>query len=192
MNTSTSTGYLEIFIGPMWSGKTSELMRLYKRYHYCSVPVLAINYSHDVKNVSNPTITSHDKLNIPCECGVLLSDISDIVNGNCSESFTQGQVILINECQFFKDALQWVKCAVETYNKTIFICGLDGDYKREQFGDWLSLVPFCDKITKLHSLCSICKQREAIFTHRTIKESKQELLGEMYTPLCRRCYINKN
>ena len=192
MNTKLSNGYLEIFIGPMWSGKTSELFKIYKRYNFCDIPVLAINYSADVRDTSKPTITNHDQMNMNCESGMLLSDISDIINGNCSDSFIKGDIILINECQFFKDAVQWVRCAVETYNKTVYICGLDGDYKREEFNNWLCLVPFCDKITKLHSVCCGCKKRDAIFTHRTTNESNQLLLGEMYEPLCRHCYINKN
>ena len=117
-----------------------------------------------------------------------LSDISDIVNGVCNKVFADAHVILINECQFFKDIVPWVKCAVETHNKTVYICGLDGDYKRDGFGNWLSLISFCDKITKQHSLCGNCKTREAIFTHRTSKDKQQELIGNMYIPLCRRCY----
>ena len=41
------TGYLELFVGPMWSGKTSELVRLYKQFSYCNMKILAINYEHD-------------------------------------------------------------------------------------------------------------------------------------------------
>ena len=192
MNSNLQNGYLEIFIGPMWSGKTSELFKIYKRYNLSDIPILAINYSTDVRDTLHPTITNHDKMNMNCECGLLLSDISDIINGNCSDSFKKANIILINECQFFQDAVQWVICAVETYNKTVYICGLDGDYKREEFYNWLRLVPFCDKITKLHSVCCGCKKHKAIFTHRTTNESKQLQLGENYEPLCRECYINKN
>lgn len=194
---NTSCGYLEIITGPMWSGKTSELIKLYKKYTFCGVSVLAINYLLDINEANNlrdstNTITNHDKLNIPCESCIMLSDVCDITNGIYSHVFIQAHVILINECQFFKDIVPWVKCAVETHNKTVFICGLDGDYKRDVFGNWLSLVPFCDKITKQRSLCGSCKTREAIFTHRTSNDTQQELIGNMYIPLCRNCYTKQN
>ena len=193
MNNSMSSGYLEIFIGPMWSGKTSELVKLHKRYSFCNVPVLAINYFHDTTASSVTTITNHDQLNIPCESGETLSGISDIMNKKVSKTFDDANVILINEGQFFKDIVGWVKCAVETYNKTVYVCGLDGDYQRKTFGDWLYLIPFCDKVTKLHSLCGSCKREDAIFSHRNSGESNaQELIGTMYTPLWRKCYISLN
>ena len=195
MNTLNSVGYLELFIGPMWSGKTSELVKLYKRYKFFEVPVLAINYKHDIRynNGEDNTICSHDLVNIPCNTCVRLDEVCDIVNGNTTHAFDNSQVILINECQFFKDVVQWVKCAVQVYNKQVFICGLDGDYKREVFGDWLTLIPFCDRVTKLHSLCGGCKQNDAIFTHRNTDVNVQELIGnDMYRPLCRKCYEEYN
>jgi len=185
-------GYLEIFIGPMWSGKTSELVKLHKQNVYCEIPVLAINYMHDTR-YSIDTICTHDLVNIPCETCINLGEISDITNGIINQNFKSAQVILINEGQFFKDIVSWVKCAVEVHNKQVYICGLDGDFKREAFGDLLSLIPFCDKVTKLHSLCGYCKEKYAIFSHRNSNEGIQELIGsEQYVPLCRTCYNSVN
>ena len=187
-----NTGYLELFIGPMWSGKTSELVKLHKQYTYCGVPVLAINYKNDTRYAVDK-ISTHDLINIPCVSGIELSDVSDIVNEELTEEFNNSQIILINEGQFFKDIVLWVKCAVEVYHKRVYICGLDGDFKREMFGDWLLLIPFCDRVTKLHSLCGFCKENYAIFTHRSSHDIEQELIGtDEYQPLCRRCYNNKN
>ena len=185
---ANSAGYLELFIGPMWSGKTSELVKLHKQYTFCDTPVLAINYTHDTR-YSNHTICTHDLVNIPCETCVELCEIADITRGTVEPIFKEARVILINEGQFFKDIVEWVKTAVEVYDKQVFICGLDGDFKREPFGGLLSLIPFCDKVTKMHSICGYCKDKYAIFSHRYSNEIKQELIGsEQYVPLCRKCY----
>ena len=59
----------------------------------------------------------------------------------------------------------------------------------------LDLIPICDKVIKLRSLCSICKNgTKAPFTLRTTTESSQILIGseESYKPVCRNCYLNKN
>ena len=61
----TENGYLEIILGPMWSGKTSELVKLYKKFTYCNINVLTINYLYD-KRYTNDSISTHDNINIPC------------------------------------------------------------------------------------------------------------------------------
>ena len=192
MELVNNVGYLELFVGPMWSGKTTELLKLYKRFSFCEIPLLAINYLHDDR-YSTDTICSHDKVNMPCCTAVELNNISDIINGEVTNVFEKSQVILINEGQFFKDLFIWVKIAVEQYHKQVYICGLDGDFKRNAFGDLLQLIPLADKVTKLHSLCGGCKRNEAIFTHRQTSELEQEVIGtDIYIPMCRKCYIDKN
>ena len=183
-------GYLEMFVGPMWSGKTSELLKIHKRYTFCEAPIVSINYISDTRYGEN-IISSHDNIAIPCKSVKYLSEFSDIQYGCSSPEFTQASIILINEAQFFEDIVGWVTCAVERFHKKIYLCGLDGDYKREKFGDLLELIPFCDKITKLHSICGVCKSKDAIFTNRVGSEQEQELIGTMeYIPVCRSCYQN--
>jgi thymidine kinase len=192
MNNNSDVGYLELFIGPMWSGKTSELVKLHKQYTFCNIPVLSINYSHDIRYTTNK-ICTHDLIDIPCVTCEELREISDITNGNVENDFNNSKVILINEGQFFKDIVNWVKCAVEIYHKQVIICGLDGDFKRNPFGDWLSLIPYCDKVSKMHSICGCCRKNHAIFTHRNTNEKQQELIGtEQYVPMCRLCYNSVN
>ena len=78
--------------------------------------------------------------------------------------------------------------------KKIYICGLDGDFERKKFGTILDLIPLCDKVTKLTSLCSICKNgTPGIFSMRLTHETDQTVVGsENYIPVCRKCYSNKN
>ena len=66
---------------------------------------------------------------------------------------------------------------------------LDGDFNRQLFGNWLELIPMCDTVEKLHSFCSGCKKREALFSHRLTSEKEQKVIGSNnYVPLCRKCY----
>ncbi len=187
------TGYLELFIGPMWSGKTTELVNLYRDYNLYGYDVLALNYNADTRYGSKK-ISTHDHDEIPCETCVELRNISDITKGEITSEFKEAKVILINEGQFFKDIVVWVKTAVEKYNKHVYISGLDGDFKREKFGDLLCLIPFCDRVTKKHSICGCCKKTYAIFSHRISDEKQQELIGgtTQYISLCRECYNIKN
>jgi thymidine kinase len=75
-------------------------------------------------------------------------------------------------------------------NKKIYVSGLDGDFKREKFGKILDLIPMCDKVTKMTSLCSLCKNgTPGLFSMRLTNEKEQMLIGSSnYIPVCRFCY----
>lgn len=187
INNHEDTGYLELFIGPMWSGKTSELIKIHKIYSFNNTPITSINYIGD----NEKQIISHDNIIIPCVSFKNLKDYCDILNNKINDDFNNSKIILINEAQFFSDIVEWVICAVESHNKTVYLCGLDGDYSRKNFGNWLELIPFCDKVTKLQSICGICKERYAIFTKRKTSKTEQLIIGtEDYMPVCRKCYCS--
>ena len=195
MNPSPDCGFLSITLGPMWSGKTSLLVDKYKQFQLCDIKTLPINYSLD-KRYGDNVISTHDERKIPCNMVSNLFEISNICNKEYSEDFIKSKVILINEAQFFPDIKDWVICAVEEHHKHVYICGLDGDYKKTPFGNFLELIPYCDEINKLKSICMNCKVHPAIFTQRldgdTKDNNKQVVIGtHIYKPLCRSCYTKK-
>jgi len=74
-----NAGYLELFLGPMFSGKTSRLIDIYKREEYCSQHPIVINYSGDNRYSDHEThMSSHDSIKIPCIRTNNLSDIFDV------------------------------------------------------------------------------------------------------------------
>ncbi len=175
------TGYLELILGPMYSGKTTELIKHYRAYKYIGKNIVVINYSLDTR-YSNTMLSSHDQCEIQC---IFVHDLSN------KNLWMDADVVLINEGQFFADLVPVVRSMVETYGKTVHICGLDGDFRRERFGSILDLIPLCDKVTKLSALCGECKDgTPAIFSHRVSHEQTQVIIGSSnYIPLCRKCYI---
>lgn len=185
-----SNGYLELIIGPMYSGKTSKLLEIYKQYKFCDISICVINHSLD-KRYHNSMLSSHDKMMIPCLNTENLHDLW--FNETNRVLIKNASVILINEGQFF-DKLQYVVNDMLKNNKIIYICGLDGDFERKKFGEILDLIPLCDKVTKLTSLCSLCKNgTSGIFSMRISNEKEQTVIGsENYLPVCRNCYDTKN
>ena len=130
---------------------------------------------------------------IPCIQINKLSSIWKNKNDITTE-IGKAKVILINEGQFFEDLYECVIDMINLYDKKVYIAGLDGDFERKQFGQILDLIPMCDNITKLTSLCSICKNGTlAIFSRRLSSEKIQTLVGsENYIPVCRNCYSEKS
>ena len=167
---------LHLIIGPMFSGKTTELLRIAKRLKSINLHVLLLNYNEDTR-YSDTEMTTHDKTSLPCTFVNKLFEIKDI---------SEYDVICINEAQFFEDLVPFCKEAL-TQNKNIYAWGLDGDFKQEKFGQLLELVPLSDSITKLHAFCSICKNgTQAHFTKRLTKNVEQKMIGTTeYIPVCR-------
>jgi len=184
-------GYLELILGPMFSGKTTQIIQIHNNYSYIGKKVVVINFSED-KRYHDTMLSTHDRKMIPC---ILSDDLvdnwSNTLNPHYSE-MNEADVILINEGQFFKGLKDVVLDMIEKQGKIVYICGLDGDFKRQKFGELLDLIPYCDKVTKLISLCSICRNgKKGLFSCRVTKETAQVVIGsDNYKPLCRSCYLH--
>lgn len=180
-------GYLELIIGPMYSGKTSKLLETYKQCKLCDISVCVINHSLD-NRYHDSMLSTHDKIMIPC---MNIDNLSELWFNN-NEIIRNSDVILINEGQFFNNLYNIVNDMLKN-KKVVYICGLDGDFERKKFGEILDLIPLCDKVNKLTSLCSICKNgTPAIFSMRITNEKEQTVIGsDNYLPVCRVCYEKK-
>ena len=200
-----NTGYLELIIGPMYSGKTSRIVEVYNKCKFCNISVSVINHTID-NRYDEDLLSTHDKVKIPCikterlmdlwldsSINILEDDISGVPRIKEMFQICRSEVILINEGQFFPDLKEFVDYLLKN-EKKVYICGLDGDFERKKFGQILDLIPLCDKVTKLTSLCSLCKDgTPGIFSMRLTKETEQTVVGsDNYIPVCRKCYENRH
>lgn len=183
-NIIEKTGILTLIIGPMYSGKTSSILDLYRKYGFSKINTLVINYEED-KRYDESMMSTHDKIMIPC---VNVLKIRDIMT---KENLEQYDVFLINEGQFFGDLKECVMELVEKHNKTIYVCGLDGDFKRNGFEQIMLLIPLADEIIKKYAICKGCEDgTRALFSHRISTEQEVKVIGaDNYIPLCRQCYL---
>ena len=79
---SDSRGYLEIILGPMFSGKTTYLIDLYKEYIDYDKKILVVNYSEDKRYHTN-MLSTHDKIMIPC---IFVSKLSELIEKDLIEN----------------------------------------------------------------------------------------------------------
>lgn len=171
---------IHLFLGPMYSGKTSLLLNLYHKYGG-----IILDFSGKKTDCEEGRIVNHDKKSAPC---IHLSSLQDIHTSDISlqKKFSLAPYIYINEAQFFPDLLDFVK---RWEDKDIYLFGLDGDFQRNPMGQILHVIPFCDKVEKLNGLCGRCKSA-SIFSKRITAHTQQILLDETaYIPLCRNCYL---
>lgn len=178
------TGYLKVIVGPMFSGKTTELIRIYNKYNSCDIKCCVINHISDDR---------YDKEKMCNHNGIALPSFNYKTLSPCLQLVGNYDIFLINEGQFFDDLYDIVNILVNMHKKRVYVCGLDGDYKRRKFGSILDIVPLCDEVTKLKAICKRCKKNSAIFTHRLSNEQEQTVIGsDNYVSLCRNCYNMNN
>lgn len=185
---SSEYGYLKLIMGPMYAGKSTELIRHIRQYKFLNKSILAINHSIN-KRYGSCNIITHDREEVS-DC-INVDKLEDIII-NYESKIIKSDVIIIEELQFFKDAYKYVIEFVEKYKKTVICAGLVADYRRKEFGDILKLIPIADEIKMLSALCSICKNgTPGKFSKRIIKKNKQNLVGstEAYITVCRKHYL---
>ncbi|KAK7072749.1 Thymidine kinase, cytosolic [Halocaridina rubra] len=173
-------GQVQIIFGPMFSGKTTELMRRLKRYQIAKHNCLIIKYAKDVR-YDNDGIATHDKQTLPAVSTTVLQDLKEK-----AEAYS---VIGIDEGQFFPDTVEFAE-EMANRGKIVIVAALDGTFQRSGFGNILSLVPLCESVVKLTAVCMICFE-EASYTRRTSSETSVEVIGgsEKYIATCRKCYF---
>ena len=181
------SGKITIYMGCMYSGKTSALISSCRRHLSIDRKILVINYAGDNRYSEFSEIVSHNKDKISCLKVNKLGDINlDLI--------LNVESIMIDEGQFFSDLSEYVTKWCDEYKKKIYISALDGDYKRQPFGQILQLIPNAEQVHKFNALCIKCKDgTEASFTHRLSKETEQVVIGASnYVPLCRQHYLENN
>lgn len=178
---------LQVIYGPMFSGKTTKLIDIYKdkSNKFGEKSCLAINYALD-NRYGKEEIISHDKKKIKCHSIINLLEF--IKNEDTKKLIIDSSFIFINEAQFFKNLKESIIELTETLNKEVILCGLDLDYKKEKFGEILDLTVITNKVFKLTGKCNNCNS-ESEFTHRVIDNNEKILIGtNEYIPLCNICY----
>lgn len=166
-----NNGFLHIISGSMFSGKTTELIRICNQYQSIDKNILSINYCNDKRYDAIGNICSHNREVF--QTILSLSDLYDVLTYPNLETF---DVIMIDEVQFLKNALQTIKILVEEKGKIVIASGLDGDYLQNPFGDVCNLIAFADKFTKLNAVCKLTKE-DASFSKRIIAEDSTEFIG---------------
>ena len=181
------TGKIEIIVGCMFSGKSSELIKIINRYRVLNKKILIVNHTID-KRYNENSITTHNQISEDC----ISIDSLTLLKKTPIYNYLESEVIVIEEAQFFNDLYEFVKYAADIDNKIIIVAGLDGDSNREPFGDILKLIPISDTIIKLSALCILCKDGTvANFSKRIIDNKDQICVGSNeFIPVCRYHYLH--
>lgn len=137
---------LEIITGPMFSGKSTELIRRAKLHKLFDKKILVVKPLIDTR--SSGELKTHD--------GKTYSDNFIETSELLPEWTKEYQVILLDEVQFFTNLTEFIT-AISHINVTIIIAGLVGDAKQQPFGQIAHVLQYACKIDFLQALCMVCR-----------------------------------
>ncbi|MBE6136932.1 MAG: thymidine kinase [Erysipelotrichaceae bacterium] len=180
-------GWVEVITGPMFAGKTEELIRRVKRMEYAKKHYLVFKPAIDVRYSSNEVV-SHNKKSVNA---INISHGSDIKRYLKRDT----QAIVIDEVQFFDDSLVKYVQELAGAGLRVICAGLDTDFRGEPFGIVGPLMAVAEQVTKLTAICSECGT-DATRTQRIIDgkpayyDDPTILVGanDSYEARCRCCH----
>ncbi|KIX85226.1 thymidine kinase [candidate division TM6 bacterium JCVI TM6SC1] len=188
MKSVAHAGSLEVICGPMFSGKSEELIRRLRRARIARMNVCTFKPKVDVR-YSPEHVVSHDGNALTAYS---LGDPYEIVTIVQAQNIN---VIAIDEVQFFPEPLINVISTLIHSGKRIIAAGLDTDFKGAPFGIMPHLLALADSVTKLQAICTLCGQL-AIHSQRIVNGQPARahdpivMVGaqESYQARCRSCY----
>ena len=176
-------GKIQVICGPMFSGKSTELLRQMRVFEVAHHRSLLIKYSKDNRYSEKPVVSTHDKvMRKAVSSGKKLTLLNKIA--------VKFSVIGIDEGQFFEDIVEFAE-EMANRGKTVIVAALDGTWEQKPFPNIANLMPKCESIVKLTSVCMACL-KPGTFTRRLdANDTRLEVIGDtyMYAACCRRCLM---
>src|SRR5947199_6311156 len=174
-------GWIEVICGPMFSGKSEELIRRLRRAEIARQRVQIFKPGID-QRYSDDHIVSHSELRIRSES---VRDAAEVQ----ARLDWRTEVIGLDEAQFIGPDIIDLAVRLADMGKRIIIAGLDTDYLGRPFHPMPELLAVADEITKTLAICMQCGN-PAKHTQRLIANEELIVVGAegMYEARCRRCF----
>ncbi len=175
------TGWLEVIVGSMFSGKSEELIRRIRRAQIAKQRVQIFKPAVDTR-YADDHIVSHSELRIPSEPARTAAELLAKVQPDT-------EVVGIDEGQFFDAELPAVCARLAARGVRVIVAGLDQDYLGKPFEPMPHLLAVAEYITKTRAICMVCGN-PANHTQRLVQSTDRVLLGAMgtYEARCRHCF----
>lgn len=182
-------GTLEVICGPMFSGKSEELIRRLRRAKIARQNVITFKPNIDNRYLVE-SVVSHDGSTLEATAIESPDDMLNVI------SKLDIAVIGIDEVQFFPHEIIATICHLVEHGKRVIVSGLDLDFRGVPFGGMPTLLAIADSITKLRAICCVCGH-DAHYTQRLVNgfpasyDDPIIMVGakESYQARCRNCFM---
>ena len=180
MSDSKNEGRIVLILGPMFSGKSTRLIEVIRKYTYKAKKTIMIKYSGDQRYSDKSEVVTHDFIKYDSINCCNLKDSMDVLK--------RYDVVGIDEGQFFPDLVEVCE-ELALLKKIVIIAALNGDFRMEPFPVIAKIISKADKIKLLKAYCFNC-HKDAKFSLRIVQSNETVLIGagEAYKPACRECH----
>ncbi len=141
-------GWVEVICGPMFAGKSEELIRRIKTLSYAHQKIIAFKPSID-NRYDKTAIASHDGEKYQAMAVKNVEEIEKKITPDV-------QVVAIDEVQFFGNPIVSLVERLADKGIRVIVAGLDTDFRGEPFGPMPELLARAEFVTKLTAACTIC------------------------------------
>jgi thymidine kinase len=180
-------GWLEVICGPMFAGKSEELIRRIKRLEYAKKKTLVFKPAID-NRYSETEVVSHSNLKTK---SIAITESKDILDYIDSTTFA----VAVDEVQFLDKELLVIAQKLALKGIRVILAGLDTDFRGEPFPMTGALMTLAEDVTKLTAICVVCGA-PATKTQRMINGQPARYsdpiikvgASEAYEPRCRHCH----
>lgn len=187
------TGSLTVICGPMFSGKSRELIRLVHIAEIAGQTTATFKPNIDTR-YSHSDVSSHDGIRRDAHAVSTAGEILSILR----PLDTMPQVVAVDEAQFFDRGLPAVCLWLVDRGRRVVVAGLDRNFRGEPFGSMPDLLACADEVLKLRAVCMRCKDPRvtAVLPQRLIDgrpapyDSPEVMVGgaDFYEARCRDCH----
>ncbi|MGB7070905.1 MAG: thymidine kinase [Pyrinomonadaceae bacterium] len=176
------TGWIEVIVGSMFSGKSEELIRRVRRAQIARQKVQVFKPRIDDR-YSKEEIASHSGMTHLSKPVMTAAELMERVE-------VETQVVAIDEGQFFDMGLIDAANRLADSGKRVIVAGLDQDYTGNPFEPMPQLLSVAEFITKTHAICVKCGNT-ANYSQRTVESVERVEVGaaDKYEARCRRCFV---
>lgn len=174
-------GVLEVITGPMFSGKSEELIRRLKRARIARQRVACFKPDIDLR-YHRTSIASHSSQTHEAVTVATVEDLREALYPKLNVT----DVIGIDEVQFFDANVIPLAVELVALGKRVLMAGLDTTFAAEPFGPVPNLMAIADTVTKLSAVCMVCGAA-AIHTQRLGQSQELVVVGAagLYEARCR-------
>jgi thymidine kinase len=179
-------GRIEVIAGPMFAGKTEELLRRVRRAAIAGRRVVVFSHALDTR-AGSARIASHAGLDAPSRTAASAAEIVAAVDDDATD------MVAVDEAHFFGPDLVTAAAQLAARGHVVVLAGLDVTFTGEPFEPLPSLMALAERVDKLTSICTVCGA-DAIFHARLARSASadphlvSENVGglETYQARCRR------
>jgi thymidine kinase len=180
-------GWIEVITGPMFAGKTEELIRRVRRLQYAKQNILVFKPTIDDR-YGDDDVVSHNNMRTRSVNITKASEIMDYIDDDTD-------VVAIDEIQFLDEEAVHICEYLADHGIRVILSGLDRDFRGEPFSFMPDLMALAEDVTKLSAICVKC-HTPATRTQRIIDGRPARygdpiiLVGakDTYEARCRHCH----